>query len=100
MNETGIKLKLVNALFNGRHCLVNNAGVEGSGLNDLCMIANNAADMRQAVVEGFDRPFTIQQFEQRMNSLHVHFNNQRNAKQMISWIFKKEPTFPGSSLPN
>ncbi len=35
-NNTGVKLKLLNSLFNGRHCLVNRAGVEGSGLQNIC----------------------------------------------------------------
>src|SRR5690606_4744798 len=31
-NRTGIKLKLLNALFNGRHCVVNEATAEQTGL--------------------------------------------------------------------
>jgi hypothetical protein len=33
---TGIKIKLLNALFNGRHCVVNDATVAGSGLESAC----------------------------------------------------------------
>ena len=46
-NNTGIKLKLLNALYSGRHCLVNKAGVEGPGLKifvllqKMQMILNN-----------------------------------------------------------
>lgn len=97
MNETGIKLKLINAMYYGRHCLLNTAGVDGSGLNHLCMIANSAAEMQQSVINGFNLPFTKQQFDERMESLHHLFNNKANAQQMISWIFKQQPTFPGSS---
>jgi len=39
--NTGIKLKLINALFNGRFCLVNDAMVNKTGLEDLCSIANS-----------------------------------------------------------
>ncbi len=31
-NTTGIKIKLLNAIFNGRHCLVNPAAIAGTGL--------------------------------------------------------------------
>ena len=44
-NATGIKLKLVNALFNGRHCLVNEATAEGSGLESACFVAHDADEM-------------------------------------------------------
>ena len=94
MNETGIKLKLVNALYHGRHCIVNTAGVEGSGLNNLCLLANNAKDMQQSIKEAFDKPYTQQQFDERITTLKRMFNNTRNAQQMISWIFGNEPTVP------
>ncbi|HMP94933.1 MAG TPA: glycosyltransferase family 4 protein, partial [Phnomibacter sp.] len=40
-NNTGIKLKLINALYLGKHCLLNSAGVEGTGLESCCHIANS-----------------------------------------------------------
>lgn len=96
MNSTGIKLKLVNALYNGRHCLANNAGVEGTGLEECCMIANSRADMKEAVKEGFLKPFTQEVFTHRMACLDKVFNNSNNARQMIRWIFEGAPTYPGS----
>ena len=41
-NNTGIKIKLLNALFNGRHCVVNNPMVGGTQLGPLCHIVNTA----------------------------------------------------------
>jgi glycosyltransferase involved in cell wall biosynthesis len=95
MNETGIKLKLINALYYGRHCVVNTAGVDGSGLNDCCIIANSAIEMQQEILEVFGQPFTPAAFETRLKKLSGVFNNAANAQQQISWIFKKEPTLPG-----
>ena len=45
-NCTGVKLKLLNALFNGRHCIVNQDAVEGTGLESTCHIATGADDVR------------------------------------------------------
>ncbi|MES2645255.1 MAG: glycosyltransferase family 4 protein [Bacteroidota bacterium] len=95
MNETGIKLKLINALYHGRHCVVNTAGVDGSGLNDCCIIANSAKEMQQEILSVFVQPFTPTDFEARIKKLSRTFNNVANAQQQISWIFKKEPTLPG-----
>jgi hypothetical protein len=42
---TGIKLKLLHALFSGRHCLVNPPMVEGTGLDHLCTIARYPGEL-------------------------------------------------------
>lgn len=94
-NNTGVKLKLVNALFHGRHCLLNSSAVEGSGLDDVCTIANTCANMKKEVERLFDLPFTLYNFENRMQLLKATFDNKRNARQMIGWIFEGEPTYPG-----
>lgn len=97
-NNTGIKLKLINALYHGRHCLLNSSAVEGSGLDDCCTIANTCANMQKEVVRLFDLPYTYYNYEHRIELLHSVFNNQRNARQMIGWIFGGEPTYPGYHL--
>lgn len=94
-NNTGIKLKLINALYHGRHCLVNTAGVEGSGLDSLCEIANSLADMKQAIIRLYEQPYNYLAFQERSKVLGSYFDNARNAQQMINWIFEGEPTIPG-----
>ena len=37
-NNTGVKLKVLNALFNGKYCLVNRAAADGAGIHGLCHI--------------------------------------------------------------
>ncbi|MSQ78672.1 MAG: hypothetical protein EXR21_03210 [Flavobacteriaceae bacterium] len=46
---TGIKLKLVNALYNGRHCLVNTPMVKNTGLEQLCTVATGVAGLRKSI---------------------------------------------------
>ena len=96
-NSTGIKLKLINALYNGRHCLVNQAGVEGSGLDHCCNIANSTLEMQKAVMALYEKPFTFYNYEYRVEKLRHLFNNANNARQMISWIFEGVETIPGGS---
>ncbi len=56
--STGVKLKLMNALYNGRHCLVNSKMVEGTGLAEACLIADSPDDLRNEIsrlmVSNFD----------------------------------------------
>lgn len=86
-NSTGIKLKLINALYNGKHCLVNTAAVAGTGLNDCCTIADSTAEMKISLQQLYEEDYTEDQFEKRQESLQSIFSNKKNAKKMIGWIF-------------
>ena len=88
-NNTGIKLKLLNALYNGRHCLVNKAGVEGSSLNRLCAIAEDADDFKTAIQYLYAIPYPKEENEKRQLLLQQLYNNQKNADKLIE-IFWSE----------
>ncbi len=83
-NNTGVKLKLLNALFNGRHCLVNKAGVTGSGLDTICtIIDDNAAAFITAISYLYTIPYTDQMNEQRNSVLKNLYNNKKNTDKLI-----------------
>jgi glycosyltransferase involved in cell wall biosynthesis len=84
-NRTGVKLKLLNALFNGRHCLSNKAGVVGSGVEHFCTIAETADEFKAAINYLFQLDFAHLELQQRQNILK-YYNNELNAQQLISWI--------------
>ena len=86
-NNTGVKLKLLNALFNGRHCLVNSAGVDGSGLDKVCHIAENKDEFRMQVNQLFYQPFTNEAIQKRQGLLQNLYNNETNAQQLIKWLY-------------
>jgi glycosyltransferase involved in cell wall biosynthesis len=86
-NTTGIKLKLLNALFNGRHCVVNNASVMGTSLSSECHIAKDADGFRNILSQLFHQPFTEEAVKQRKICLEGIYNNQKNARQLIQWIW-------------
>jgi len=81
-NNTGVKLKLLNALFNGRHCIVNPAGVEGSGLEEACIIAPDAVMFKKAVETMYQLGFTEPEKEKRQGILQRLFNNEGNGKKL------------------
>ena len=86
-NNTGIKLKLLNALFNGRHCLVNGAAVEGSGLENYCTLAEDEIAFQQKIEALYLQPFTQQQMQQRQQLLQTIYNNESNAKQLMTFLW-------------
>lgn len=87
LNNTGIKLKLLNALFNGRHCLVNKAGVEGSGLESFCQVAEGAADFIEKIESLYQQNFTEQEMQQRQGLLQTTYNNEVNAAKLMTFLW-------------
>ena len=86
-NNTGVKLKLLNALYNGRYCLVNGAAAEGAAIDNLCQIAESPQDFRQLVTALYDQPFEEEDGLERERILHATYNNYKNAAQLIQWIY-------------
>jgi hypothetical protein len=87
-NNTGIKLKLINALFNGRHCLVNESTVKGTHLENACHIADDAASFKTRLQDLFHQPFTKNDIDVRHQLLDGMFNNEANAKRLVDLIWK------------
>jgi len=86
-NNTGIKIKLLNALFNGRHCVVNTGMVESTQLTELCHVVNAAEEFRERISMLYHQKFTAEEKEFRKEILQQHFCNEANAKQMIKQIW-------------
>lgn len=83
---TGIKLKLLSALYTGRHCLVNSAMVENTGLESLCCIANSAADMKKEIVRLMHLPFSQEEKLKREKILGENFSNKANVKKLMDLL--------------
>lgn len=83
---TGIKLKLLVALFNGRHCLVNAPMVANTGLESLCVIREDASSMRAEVQNLLNVPFTKADVERRLQVLGDRFSNKMNAEKILQLI--------------
>lgn len=86
-NRTGIKIKLLHALFNGRFIITNPVTVEGTGLAHLCEVADNASDYIKLIMELFHQPFTELEIDKRKDVLEYVYNNKANTQQLIKWIW-------------
>lgn len=80
--STGIKLKLLHALFAGRHCLVNQNMVEGSGLSRLCRIADPEDTVEAHLHELMKLPFTMAEIQERKKALK-EFSNRASAEKIV-----------------
>jgi len=90
-NSTGIKLKLLNALYNGRHCIVNRDMVRGTGLEQLCQIADSADEMRSKVVEVYGRSLQPEEIGMRKEILAGLYNQEENLARLLQSIWSDEP---------
>ena len=89
-NCTGVKLKLLNALFNGRHCLVNGGMVEGSGLESICHVADGAETMRSLVQNLYTQAMRPEEIEVRKEVLAAIYNKEDNLQQLLRSIWSMD----------
>jgi len=86
-NNTGIKLKMLHALYRGRHCVVNDAAVDGSELEAACHIGNNANALASIVLQLYHQPFGEEEIRLRRRILGDMFNNDSHAQKIIAWLY-------------
>ena len=84
---TGVKLKLLNALFNGRHCVVNADVVEDTGLERACHVANDAEAIGALVRDLYQQAFTEKEVATRREVMSGIYNNQANLKRLVEAIW-------------
>lgn len=83
---TGLKLKLLNTLFNGRFCLVNDKMVEGLDVNGLCYIVNDQNAIRFAVDELMPQRFDEHQIEKRRKNMRNFYNIEEATDMLLKLI--------------
>lgn len=85
--NTGTKLKLLNALFNGRFVIVNSPMVENTGLESLCVIRETADEMNIALHELMNVSFEESEIEKRKKLLGELYSNRNNAEKLLPLLF-------------
>lgn len=85
--STGIKLKLITALFRGRFCIVNTPMIAETGLDSLCVVEDSPETIIQSLNKCFLKEFTTDELNKRELVLHNSFSNKANAEKLIQKIF-------------
>lgn len=86
-NVTGIRLKLLHALFEGRHCVVSEPMVAGTGLEAACHIGTTATAFASIVMQLNHQPFTREEIILRKQLLGDTYNNEKNTQTLIQWLW-------------
>ena len=80
-NNTGVKLKLLHALLEGRFCITNTRGIEGSTIGSGVHIANEPEEYITLIQKLFEQEFTQLHTEERQGILTL-YNNKKNAQKL------------------
>ena len=86
--NTGIKLKLLNTLYQGKFVIANDFMIDNTGLESLCEKANTPKEFLQKTKELFKQEFN-QEIRTRRENVLSNFSPEMSAKKMIDIIFKK-----------
>jgi hypothetical protein len=84
--QSGMKLKLLYALFCGRHIITTPQMLAGTGLNDLCTIATDAGDYISAINNLMQTDFSKADFGKRDIALRQYYTNTANAQKIVTWM--------------
>ncbi|RFM27201.1 glycosyltransferase [Deminuibacter soli] len=87
--NTGVPGKLLNALFNGRHCIAHAPVLRSTGLSAICHAAGVTAQWIQQISALYRQPFTLRDITLRKQVLLQRYNNAGNAATFIQWIWER-----------
>lgn len=82
--RAGMKLKLLNALYRGRHCIVNRHMINNTGLESLCYVKNTSKDIRTTLESLMNVQFSLRQIAERRVILENSFSNKESAAKIIT----------------
>jgi hypothetical protein len=85
----GFKLKILIALFAGRHCLVNSIVRESTSINKLCHVADTDVEIVNEIHLLMKERFTDEMIHERQKVLSENFDIVKNTRKLIELVFNK-----------
>lgn len=82
---TGIKLKFLHVLFQGKNFVVNDKMLVGTGLEGLLKGTTSAEEMIQAILEAYNTSYTDYDYQKRKEYVKL-FSNETNAKIILKYL--------------
>lgn len=84
---TGVKLKLINSLFNGRHCIVNSKMISPTPeLEELCIVCDSDDEFKNQLNKFMEIPFDSKMIENRKLLLTTRLDDLKNAQIILDTI--------------
>lgn len=86
-NCTGTRLKLLHALYSGRHCVTTPSMITGSGLEAACHIGTTSNAIASIISQLYYKPFEEDEIKLRKALVEKTFDNTRNTSSLISHLW-------------
>ena len=86
LKSNGFKMKLLMALYAGRHCVVNSVIGDNPLLKNLCHIADSDSEIINKIESLIKEPFTDKMIHERQTLLSENFDIVSNAKKLIKML--------------
>lgn len=83
---SGLKLKLLYALYAGRFVLVNQAMLYGTGLDAICEHAETPVQFAGKIRDLMQRPFLQEDIDQRAATLNRIYDNTTKVSTLVALI--------------
>jgi hypothetical protein len=84
--STGIKLKLINALYSGRHVVINDIQASNNPLAKLCVVSTSSQEMKKIIAALYIKAFTENDIQKRSLILAEEFSNKINIEKLEARI--------------
>ncbi len=88
--STGLKLKLLNTIFQGRHIIANKSMYNGTVIGELVHHAEDENEFIAQLNKVAEMPFTLEDIKFRKSTLNGFYSNKNNTQKLVDLIFKKE----------
>lgn len=87
INSTGVKLKILYALYHGRFCITNSAGKTGIHQSGLVAIADDPASFKQWISSRFHTNFSLEMAEERKRILDEQFSAENRVETLMKYLW-------------
>jgi hypothetical protein len=84
--QTGIKLKLLNALESGQHIIINSFMDDSGIFSEMCEVADGAEDIAKRIDELMDEAFSLEVKKERHAKFKQYYDNDLNARKILDLI--------------
>lgn len=83
--NSGTKLKLINALFNSRFSIINQNIIDDKKIIPLCTMVFTKEELVDTIKKLMKQPYAASEFLARKNVLENHLNDTQNAKKILDY---------------
>lgn len=93
LEMNGFKIKLLFALFAGRHCIINSKMVSRNDLGSLCHVADSDIETTKLIRHLMQEEFSDYMIEERRRVLLENYSNRINSERLFDLIFNQSSPF-------